>query len=210
MTLTLSHDGKFWNRHADRYAKSPIADPDSYETKLRLTRAHLRPDMRLLELGCGTGGTALAHAPFVREVLALDVAPRMIAIAEAKRMEADIENVTFAIADLHSFTPAGAPFDAVLALNVLHLVPDRDVALAKIRSLLKPGDLFVSSTICMGDGLKVFKLIAPVGRALRLFPTLRVFTSQALDRSVQRAGFEVIHRWTPGPRAATFLIARAC
>ena len=209
MEMTLNAESRFWDRIADKYAKSPIADPESYEEKLRLTQQHLRPDMRVLEFGCGTGGTALCHAPFVKEVHAVDVSPRMIAIAEAKQRETGAGNVRFLVDDLRGFTPDRGSYDAILAMSVLHLVLDRDVALAKIRSLLRPGDLFVSSTVCMGDDLKIFKLIAPIGKALRLFPTVRVFTSDALAQSITAAEFEIAHRWKPGPRKATFFIATA-
>lgn len=209
MKMTLSREARFWDRMANRYAKSPIADPVAYEEKLRLTQERLSPEMRVLEVGCGTGGTALRHAPFVREVHAIDVSPRMIAIANAKKAEAGIGNVRFDVDDLHGFTPDGVRYDAVLAMSILHLVSDRDVALAKIRSLLQPGDLFVSSTVCMGDDLKIFKWIAPIGKALRLFPTVRVFTSDALAHSITAAGFDIRHRWKPGPRTATFLVATA-
>ena len=209
MEMTLSSESKFWDKIADRYARSPIADPDSYEEKLRLTQQHLHPDMRVLEFGCGTGGTALRHAPQVKEVHAIDVSPRMIAIAKERQREAGVGNVRFSVDELHGFTPDGGNYDAILAMSILHLVSDRDVALTKIRSLLQPGDLFVSSTVCMGDDLKIFKLIAPIGKALRVFPTVRVFTSDALEQSIQAAGFEIQRRWKPGPRKATFFVAKA-
>ncbi len=209
MELTLSRESRFWDKIADKYAKRPIADPDAYEEKLRLTRQYLRPDMRVLEFGCGTGGTALRHAPYVKEVHATDVSPRMVEIAEEKRRETDVGNARFTVDELHSFSSKDAQYDAVLAMSLLHLVSDRDVALMKIRSLLRPGDLFVSSTICMGDDLKVFKLIAPIGNALGLFPTLRVFTSDELCKSIEASDFDIVHRWKPGRAKATFVIATA-
>lgn len=209
MEMTLNPESKFWDRIADKYAKSPIADPDVYEEKLRLTQQHLRPDMRVLELGCGTGGTALRHAPLVKHIHGIDVSSRMVELAESKRREADTINVRFSVDELHGFTPDQTQYDAILAMSILHLVSNRDLALAKIRSLLRPGDILVSSTMCMGDDLKIFKLIAPIGKALGLFPIVRVFTSDALQASIEMAGFEVLHRWKPGPRKATFFIAKA-
>jgi len=46
---------KFWDWIAVRYSKSPIADPESYEEKLHITRKYLQPHMEILEFGCGTG-----------------------------------------------------------------------------------------------------------------------------------------------------------
>ncbi|MEL6523473.1 MAG: class I SAM-dependent methyltransferase [Pseudomonadota bacterium] len=209
MEMTLRPDGRFWDKIADRYAKRPIADVEAYRRKLEKTAEFLRPNMRLLELGCGTGGTALHHAKHVSEVHAVDISPRMIELAERKRQEAEIANVRYCVGELHAFVPGSQRYDAVLAMSLLHLVPDRDIALAKIRSLLQPGDLFVSSTMCMGDDLKLFRFIAPVGKALGLFPTVRVFSTEELRTSIETAGFDIVHSWKPRPRAATFFVAKA-
>jgi methylase of polypeptide subunit release factors len=51
--------------------------------------------MTVLEFGCGTGSTAIAHAPYVKRILATDVSAKMIEIARANAERAGIENVTF-------------------------------------------------------------------------------------------------------------------
>jgi cyclopropane fatty-acyl-phospholipid synthase-like methyltransferase len=56
---------KFWDRIAERYSKQPVADEAAYQKKLQVTREYFRPDMEVLEFGCGTGSTAIAHAPYV-------------------------------------------------------------------------------------------------------------------------------------------------
>ena len=61
---------KFWDRIAARYSKKPVADEAAYQKKLQITRKYLRPDSRVLEFGCGTGSTAIAHAAHVKHVLA--------------------------------------------------------------------------------------------------------------------------------------------
>ncbi|MEL7046845.1 MAG: SAM-dependent methyltransferase, partial [Pseudomonadota bacterium] len=54
---------EFWDRVADRYSKRAIADPETHERKLHSTQALMRLEMKILEFGCGTGSTALLHAP---------------------------------------------------------------------------------------------------------------------------------------------------
>ena len=61
-----------------------MADQAAYERKLAITRECLNPDAQVLELGCGTGSTAIAHAPYVRHIRATDVSSRMIEIARSK------------------------------------------------------------------------------------------------------------------------------
>ena len=68
----------FWNRIARRYARQPVADQAAYEHKLAVTQGYLRPEMELVEIGCGTGSTALVHAPRVRHITAFDGSSAMI------------------------------------------------------------------------------------------------------------------------------------
>ena len=53
---------KFWDGIAEKYAKRPISDMAAYEYTLGRTRSYLKPEDQVLELGCGTGSTALLLA----------------------------------------------------------------------------------------------------------------------------------------------------
>lgn len=204
----MPHSSRFWDRIAERYARQPVADEDAYQRKLALTREHLRPDMHVLELGCGTGSTALVHAPYVKEIRAVDLSEKMLEIARRKAKAAGIENVRFERADVDGFTAPDGSYDMVLALSLLHLLEDRTPAIASIRRLLAPGGTFVSSTVCLGDGLGFFRWIGPIGRALGLMPLLRVFTSDELVESIEAEGFEIEHVWRPDDGRTAFVIAR--
>jgi len=129
----------FWNRIARRYARSPIADEASYERKLAMTREFLGPDVEAFEFGCGTGSTAIAHAPHVRHLRAVDFSEKMIEIARGRAAEAGADNVTFEVGDIEALDVAEAHYDVVLALSVLHLLDDRDAALTRAATWLKPG-----------------------------------------------------------------------
>jgi ubiquinone/menaquinone biosynthesis C-methylase UbiE len=204
----MAEASRFWDRMADRYVADPIKDVPSYERKLEITRSYLRPDMELLEVGCGSGATARLHAPHVKHVLGTDFSARMIEIARAKTAEEGVTNITFEQADLTELDKPDGSFDMVLALSVLHLIADRDVAIRKIHQLLKPGGYFVSSTACLGDGMSFFKFIAPAGRALGLLPILNVMTRAELVDSLEQAGFTIAHNWQPGRNKAVFIVAQ--
>ncbi|MGI9522347.1 MAG: class I SAM-dependent methyltransferase [Hyphomicrobiaceae bacterium] len=198
----------FWDRVAHRYARSPIADEASYRHKLSITKSYFRPEMKVLEVGCGTGSTALHHAAYVKHIHAIDVSSKMVEIAQEKAENAEVSNVTFERASIESFLSSGERFEVVLALSVLHLLEDREVAFAKIYRWLQPGGVIVSSTACLGDWLQIFKLVGPIGRAMGFLPTVKVFTTHQLIGSLQSTGFIVEEVWQPGPRKAVFLIAR--
>lgn len=199
----------FWDRIADKYAKSPISNEEIYRQKLQMTQALLGPDMRILEIGCGTGGTAREHAPHVAHVLATDISPRMIEIARERTEGSELENVDYRVAGFDEIEAPEDGFDAVLALSLLHLVPDPAQALRHIHELLKPGGVFVSSTACLSDGLWFLRYVAPLGRLLGKFPeVLHFFKGAEFEKMVEDAGFRVERRLEPGGWAgALFLIA---
>jgi ubiquinone/menaquinone biosynthesis C-methylase UbiE len=129
----------FWDRAARGYAARPVADSKAYETTLERTRAWLEPTDDALEIGCGTGSTAIRLAPHVSSITATDISPEMIAIAEERRSDGGPGNVTFLAAALSDARLESTAFDVVMAFNVLHLLEDLPDALIRIGRLLKPG-----------------------------------------------------------------------
>lgn len=208
MDATMSQSGRFWDRHADRYSRKPVGDEAAYQKKLQVTREYFRPDMEVLEFGCGTGTTALFHAPYVKHIRAIDVSTRMIEIAKGKAEAGNVENVTFERGTIEDFSAPDESYDAVMGHSILHLLADRDAVIAKVHKMLKPGGVFVSSTVCLGNRLKVFKFIAPIGRFIGLMPLVKVFTTQELVDSLAAAGFEIDHQWEQGKRIAVFVVAK--
>lgn len=204
----MNREAAFWDKRADKYSRRPIADEAAYEKKLDITRRYFQPDMEVLEIGCGTGTTAIAHAPYVGHILATDLAPRMIEIAKDKAEAAGVDNVTFAALPVEALDVPGASIDVVMAHNILHLLDDRDQTVAAIHEMLKPGGVLVTSTACIGDMTLPFRLIVPVGRFLRLFPLVKVFSAAELKNSFEAAGFEIDYEWTPKKNAAVFIICR--
>ncbi len=203
-----SQNARFWDRIAPRYAAKPIADMDSYMRKLELTRSYLRPDMHVLELGCGTGGTALAHAPYVQHVTATDISPEMLKIAEERRLESGMDNVKFEVASIEDFVSAPERFDVVLMLSLLHLLDDPEAAIAKVHRLLKPGGLLVTSTACLGDNMRWFGPIAKVGAAFGLIPRLRIIAKSELRSMMQQRGFAAVDSFEQADGRTYFQIAR--
>ena len=204
----MAEQHAFWDRLADKYAAQPIADEEAYRIKLARTQAHFTSDMDIFEFGCGTGGTAITHAPHVRSVRAIDFSARMLDKARDRAARAGISNVSFEQGDITSMAIPTASYDMVLGLSILHLLKDRDAVIAKVFDILKPGGRFVSSTACIGDSMRWFGVIAPLGQALGLLPVLNVMSHDQLHQAMTRAGFVIEHDWRPNPSAAVFLIAR--
>ncbi len=204
----MDRSSRFWDKIAERYSKRPIADEAAYQKKLQVTREYFQPDMEVLEFGCGTGSTAITHAPFVKHILAIDISSKMIEIAQGKADAKNVENITFRQSAFDELSASDQTFDAVLGLSILHLLDNKEDVIAKVRKMLKPGGVFVTSTACIGDTMKFFKVIAPIGKFFGLMPLVRVFTTKELEDSFTDAGFEIDYQWQPGKGKAVFIVAK--
>lgn len=204
----MSTSTKFWDKIAEKYAKEPIADEASYQKKLQVTQEYFKPEMKVLEFGCGTGSTAIIHAPHVKHIRAIDISGNMIAIAKGKAETQKINNVTFEQLTIEELKVDDCTYDAVLGMSILHLLENKEQAIAKVDKMLKPGGIFVTSTMCMGDAFSWFKLIAPIGKALGFFPLVKVFTAQHLIESLTDAGLTIDYQWQPSKDKAMFIVAK--
>lgn len=193
----LSKDAAFWSKISRKYAAGPIRNMDGYLNTLERTKSYLKADDTALEMGCGTGSTALLVAPHVAHITATDLAPGMIEIAKEKLERQGPDNVTFKVAEVLDHSQQDGPYDAVMAHNLLHLVPDLDGALKHISALTKPGGTFISKTVCApekgGVGYAMIRRLAiPLMQALGKAPFVRFLTAEELEQKIIRAGFNVI------------------
>ena len=203
---------RFWDRMAQKYAAHPIADVAGYEATLRRVQALLAPDHAVLEIGCGTGTTALRLAAGTRTMLAIDLSTEMIAIAREKLAAQPLPQLRFEVADAEAAQAGSDRHDAVLAFNVLHLVSDLDAALKAILPALAPGGLFISKTPCLGEMNPLIpRLLVPLLRLLGKAPEVLVFDAAQLQSSLRRHGLaiEAVERHGSGRKdVRVFIVAR--
>lgn len=201
---------RFWNRFANRYAARPIKDTAAYEALLADVAGRLRPTDHVLEIGCGTGGTAIRLAPVVGTYRATDFSTEMIRIAREKMERANPApaNLRFDLASAETAFD-GSPFDAICAFNVLHLVEDLSGMLREIHHRLRPGGLLISKTWCFADLGRRPRLLFGVLKPLGLFPPARFLTEAQLRQMLQDAGFVLIDHRVFGTRPQNpYLVSR--
>ncbi len=198
----MQKEAKFWDGVAEKYAKSKIANEEAYNHTLERTRSYLTKDDIVLELGCGTGSTALLLADSVKELTASDVSGEMIRIGQEKAEKQGVNNIHFLIADvldksLVSNAEGKIYYDAVLAFNILHLLKDLPENLKEINNRVKPGGYFISKTVCKPTKTISFKflvmmLILPVMQLLGKAPYVKIRKAHEFDNLIENAGFKII------------------
>ena len=200
---------RFWDKLADKYSKKPVKDMENYNKTLDCTKKHLSVGDEVLEVGCGTGTTALRLAPVVNQITATDISSRMIGIAREKAMAQGVGNVRFDQATLFHEELERGSFDAVMGFNFLHLLEDIHGGVHRVNELLKPGGLFISKTVCLAEQSRLWSLLLAVMKPLGLAPHVTCLKVDKLEDIITSTGFEIIETgfYRPSP-PSRFIVAR--
>lgn len=115
----------------------------------------LRPGMRILDIGCGTGAITADIARAVSpggSVIGVDRDASNLEIARLER--GNVANLTFQLGDVMASdfaTPFGAPFDVVNATRMLLWISEPVRALAQMKTVLRPGGRMVALEYSLED-----------------------------------------------------------
>ena len=128
----------YWEDDAD---DSPMPIAQDRLTDLVISKLDLRPGMRVLDVGCGTGALARRiHATTGADVVGITVSQWEVDQATRKAAEAGMpDGVSFACVDVTEMPFEDACFDAVVVVEVLVHVPAKSGAFEQIRRVLRPG-----------------------------------------------------------------------
>lgn len=161
----------------------------------------------VLEVASGTGLFTIAITPRVGRLVATDFAEAMVERTRARVEAAGLPNVCCETADLGALPYEDGAFDAVVAANVLHLVPDLGAALASLRRVLRTGGRLVAPTFCHEQTM-LSRLVSRVLGPLARFPRQRHFSLDSLARAIEAAGFRVVKAQAiPGLLPIGFVVA---
>jgi cyclopropane fatty-acyl-phospholipid synthase-like methyltransferase len=113
-----------------------------------LAKTGVGRESRVLSLGCGIGDTELLLAPFVHELVGVDLSPAAVRQASQDAATAGITNAHFEEGSLESLSrkSVAGKFDAIIAIFLLHHLPDSmlESAPSLIRERLVPRGAFYS------------------------------------------------------------------
>ncbi|MEM1375885.1 MAG: class I SAM-dependent methyltransferase [Pseudomonadota bacterium] len=202
----------FWDRMARKYAKGKIGDQAGYERSLERTRGFLTPDMDVVEIGCGTGTTALHHAPFVGHITGTDISPEMVEIAREKVATSGPLNADFIASVADELPFPDDSFDMAMGHNIFHLVEDLDAALTEAHRIIKSGGVFITKTPCLGEMNPIMrKAIVPLMQWWFGIATVHKFTIRKFQSALEDADFRVEaveFHGTKGKDTRPFIVAR--
>jgi SAM-dependent methyltransferase len=116
---------------------------------------HLRPGLRVLDVGCGPGTITLGFARAVApgEVVGIDRELTMVRQAQQLAADHSIANAYFELGHAEDLPFPDASFDATFANTLLEHVPDPGRVVAEMRRVLKPDGLIGLRDGDWGSGL---------------------------------------------------------
>lgn len=179
------------------FEEAPRQGPGSVETTRRALR--LLPDSlrveRVLDLGCGTGGSTLVLAEDIgAHVTAVDVHPPFLATLRARAEERGLAGrITTVVADMANTASLGARYDLIWAEGSAYSIGFEN-ALRTWWPLLRPGGCLLVTEL-------VWFVAAPAERARAFFaaeyPDM-VDEATRIDQ-VRSAGYEVVGSFRAPP-----------
>jgi len=112
-------------------------------------RLHLRPGMRVLDVCCGSGASAIAAAQVVGPtgfVLGVDLADKLLALARVKAARLGLRHLDFRLGDMSEADPAAGNFDAVVCVFGIVFAPDMASAVRTLWARVRPAGKLALTT----------------------------------------------------------------
>tara|TARA_B100000242_G_C43048554_1_gene489604 strand:- start:1089 stop:1835 length:747 start_codon:yes stop_codon:yes gene_type:complete len=140
-----------------------------HATRYFLDQLGLRPDMSVLDIGCGVGGPALLAAQdYGCHVTGIDLTPDFIETARANAKTAALESRTiFQTANAGQLDFADHCFDLAIMVHVGMNIPDKEPVYQEAARVIKPGGLFAIYDILAKDHAAKMLYPCPWARSIK-------------------------------------------
>lgn len=151
----IARQQRFWTRRAASWDHGAANNPGLVKVVQRvLAEAEASPQMRAVDLGCGSGQVTLALAKACQSVLGVDVSEKMIALLAENAAKEGLANVEGRAVPIERLGLAEDSVDLVVSNYALHHLRDKDkqVAVNEAFKWLRPGGRLVVGDMMFGRG----------------------------------------------------------
>jgi len=181
----------FYNNLAQEYDAEQeefafVRQPEK-ELLLATFKKVLKPNMRVLEIGAGTGRFTLEMASHVKEVVAVDIAENMLDVMRKKISDQKRENVKIFCGDFLDLELDGS-FDLIVSFSAIEYLKDVPQVFDKISRLTKKGGQLILTT-AHNTFLRMF---GRVGNYFRQKVYMNAFRKKKMKAILNRYGYDVI------------------
>ena len=177
----------FWDKVSGVYDLfENIYNRSVYQATGETVAKYIKKTDRVLECACGTGAISIFIAPVCKKLFASDYSTGMLKQAR-KKLKA-YNNVEFKKVDITNIKAKDDSFDVVVAGNVIHLLPEPQIAMKELTRVCKDGDKLIIPTYINGDegtNKLAVKFLEKLGASFK-----RQFDAKSYENFFEEMGYE--------------------
>lgn len=177
----------FWDKVSRVYDLfENLYNKSVYQSTGETVAKYIKNTDRVLECACGTGAISIYIAPKCKKLYASDYSIGMLKQAR-KKLNA-FDNVEFKKVDITNIKAKDKSFDVVVAGNVIHLLPEPQVALEELARVCKDGGKLIIPTYINGDegtNKLAVKFLEKLGASFK-----RQFDSKSYEKFFEDMGYK--------------------
>jgi len=178
------------------------AGKERWNRRVEMLISHIEPEMKVLEVGCGTGSLTKELQKKQATILAIDISPELLEVAK-KRVKGS--NVTFLVGNAYNLVFEDNTFDTIVGMSVLHHL-EVDKALGEFyRGLKQGGTIYFTEPNMLNPQIAIQKNVPFIKKLMGDTPGETAFFRWQLKtklakysfRDIKLSTFDFLHPSTP-------------
>ena len=189
---TIDMKATFWDKRSKKYDDDIQKHDSIYVKTIERTKSLLTDSDVVLDFACASGEMSLDIATHVQQVYGIDLAVKMIELANQKARDRQVDNIIFNQIDVFDQRLESHSFSAIIAFGIFHLLNDASRVLARLNDLLPTGGSLISQTPCLGERSWIFRSLISLAQKVGIAPLIISLTIAELESLVSSSNFEIL------------------